>query len=859
MSVVNVGDVIRLCELAGRVYKNCRDCPGAFKTLTTEARSLKSVLEDINDKFEKIPESKRAQLIDAYEPCIDVLKELDTLLNHYNGLDTKTKRAWERFKWDPEKARSLRERLTSSVAMLSAFYTSLIHDNQVLILEALERLEHDYRGGHREESIASLERITSGTVEDEEEEEEAAWTQILRDLEDVGVAKQDALSYRDLIVDWLVTAVNEGRLLEQREPESFLSMPRDLGSALPQSGGVDLPGTHHLDVPAMIPSYERSQSAPFWSPPPLLTPSEPQHQRAHSIPSTVTPSLPELSGVSSYAPSNSPETDASSLYATLEPVYRVASVDLSNAAQIRRVPVPTRQSEPPSFPDRPPSFTTPMALSLASMSDSASSPSYSPPVRSPPPIPPKSPVPSSPAFPPVSEPLYAATSFSVPPLSLKPTASATLPNYPIPVASLSPALQYPHADSAPPVLQTPPDYYDKYDTVTVDLAWTSQQIIAAWSRKDFTAASRHLEDQLAAVERGHTVISTGLQPDRRILRHLLGVCNSFTGNFEKAKRYFESVFNTVHFNRQNLDDGDVAAARWLGDVCLHLREHSNAVLAWGIAHEGSIGRYGIVRDRTRRIGEELRLLDHWLFVFQRIGNSFLNNVDPTDIFRQTHAYEKSNLITALRAHLYEHQAFQQTRVAPPPNIAFFPTFLLGGRPKLDINISEGFLLAPLISVSSWPLAWDSTFSPTDAVQLDRNMNTVRTNTTIIPLIQRNLPSLSLGASNKLHYVTKRGSQWLIETVKQCLQELCIEHAEHSSDASIVCTLNQHRDGFAFSEGVKISFKKLQFRSIHGLQVSDVLWSTRHLAIQSKDTQDFRVILKSLVEGVENEAASFGLS
>jgi hypothetical protein len=238
---IGVGDILKICEIAGRVYKNCasspsswnlcganyaqgRDCTGEYKSLTTEARSLTNLLEDINDKFPKIPDTKRKQLEDAYEPCIEVLQELDKLLNHYNSLDTKSKRAWDRLKWDPNTSKTLRDRLTSSVTMLNGFYSSLMIDNQVLILEALERLEHDYKGGHREESIASLERITSGTVE-EDEEDEAAWTQILRDLEDVGVAKQDALGYRDMIVDWLVQAVNEGRLLEQHaEPDSFLAM-----------------------------------------------------------------------------------------------------------------------------------------------------------------------------------------------------------------------------------------------------------------------------------------------------------------------------------------------------------------------------------------------------------------------------------------------------------------------------------------------------------------------------------------------------------------------------------------------------------------------------------------------------------
>jgi hypothetical protein len=171
--------------------------------------------------------------------------------------------------------------------MLNGFYTSLIHDNQVLILEALERLEQDYKGGHREESIASLERITSPTAEDEDEEDEAAWTQILRDLEDVGVARQDALSYRDMIIDWLLQAVNEGRLLEQRiepaVPATFLSLPNDLEDALPEFDTLEMPGTHHFDVPAVFPSYKTSHLTPSWSSSPTTAFAVPYHQRAQSV------------------------------------------------------------------------------------------------------------------------------------------------------------------------------------------------------------------------------------------------------------------------------------------------------------------------------------------------------------------------------------------------------------------------------------------------------------------------------------------------------------------------------------------------------------------------------------------------
>lgn len=94
--------------------------------------------------------------------------------------------------------------------MLNSFYTTLIHDSQVLILEALERLEKDYKGGYREESIASIGRLTSAGILDNDKDDEESWSQILRDLEDVGVSQQQAVSYRDLIVDWLSRLSTKG-------------------------------------------------------------------------------------------------------------------------------------------------------------------------------------------------------------------------------------------------------------------------------------------------------------------------------------------------------------------------------------------------------------------------------------------------------------------------------------------------------------------------------------------------------------------------------------------------------------------------------------------------------------------------
>ncbi|EUC35349.1 hypothetical protein COCCADRAFT_35082 [Bipolaris zeicola 26-R-13] len=782
---VGLGDILKVCELAGRVYKNCRDCPGEYKTLTSETRSLTNLLDDIQDKFDKIPESKQQQLIEAYTPCIEVLEELDKILLHYNGLDTKSKRAWDRLKFDPSTLRNLRERLVASVAMLNTFYTSLIHDVQVLILEALERLEKDYRGGHREESISSIERLTSGAREDDDEDDDEAWRQIIRDLEDVGISQQQALGYRDVIVDWLVAAVNEGRLLEDRpEHEPYSSLSQDLRPVLPEINVGE--SSSGLDMPTIVTPMESSWSPPSRTPPPIPRPPIPQ---VH-IGSTLSVASQAHSAVSLPNMPLDTDSDDSSLYAGPHRSAVTTPSARSNTFPIPRVPVPRSSG------------------------------------------------------------LLWATNTDGPDPTLFTSSSGS--------GTQTPSIPAPPLDN-----DLPPSYFEKGTSITIDLNWTAHQVVAAWARHDFVSAEKHLENQLAAVDRGQRCIS-GTQPDRRILKHLLGVCASFTGKFSKAKELFESVFNGAFLDFQNLDDGDIAAARWLGDICLHTQEHANAMLAYSVAYEGSVGRYGATSERARRVATEIILIDHWLFGFRRIEATLNLNLDPTSIFPSANVVEKNKLMMNVKKSAYE--LVKSTSTTPIPVICLGrPTFNLEPRPRYELRLSEGFLVGPLISLSTWPLPWDPLFHPTDAVQLDRYMNTVRVaGHQSRSLYDRQLPTNSLGDSKKLHFLTKRGSRWLISAVEQGLSEMGITYAHHCYEPAIVCCLNQQREGVAFSEGVEIRFCKLSFRDVYGIKVTDVKWATRRVAKPSvygeippkfRSAADFREIIKGVLDRAEEEENS----
>ncbi|KAF1924312.1 uncharacterized protein M421DRAFT_72863 [Didymella exigua CBS 183.55] len=707
---ISIGDLIKLGEVAGRVYKNCRDCTGDYKHLTIETRSLTNLLDDIQDKYDKIPAHKREQLLDAYKPCIDVLSELDKLLEHYNLLDTKSKRAWDRLKWDPEKSRSLRERLVSSVVMLNAFYNSLIHDNQVLILEALGRLELDYKGGYREESIASIERIAAPDSHHEEVDDDAAWTQIIRDLEDVGISHQVVLTYRDFVVDWFIRAVNEGRLLEERRNTESLSSTRPFSS-----DGFQM---NFLSASLATTDLNGQNEVVFL-----------ENDLAH------TPGIAPLQRSNS---SNAPEPLHIHYNTVGTPNESITSSLPCDAPEPVHLPSPSTQAP---------------------------------------------------------EPIYGINQDAAVKVFRPVTLASQAPE---PVSSAS----------------------------TLDLNERAQGIADAWARHDFVVAARLLEEQLAAVEQG-CVASNGLQPDRRVLRHCIGVCASFSGDLMKAKLFFESAFNGIYLIR-NLDEGDIAAARWLGDVCLQLREFHNTVLAWSVALEGSIRHFGISHDRSRHIIQEMLKLDEWVSAFEGINSRIRANVDPTDIFSNTHTLEKSDLVRTIQARVNKGRQIRIGR----------PSAALRSRPRLETIPGEAFLTAPLVSSGAWPLQWDSMFSPMAVYQTQWYLKIARPVQPALAL--RTLRWNSLGESKKLDYATKAGNAWLVETVKAILRELEIEHADHPDENVIVCCLHKDRDGLACTEGVFIAFSRLQFRNVCGVRISDVRWSTRKLpsAYTTKSLIDF---------------------
>jgi hypothetical protein len=83
-----------------------------------------SVGESITDR--NLNAEQENQLLQLQQGCHDVLKEIEALLFKYRSLGTNRIRKWKWIGWGREKVPDIRQRLNTSVAMLTSFNTTIV-------------------------------------------------------------------------------------------------------------------------------------------------------------------------------------------------------------------------------------------------------------------------------------------------------------------------------------------------------------------------------------------------------------------------------------------------------------------------------------------------------------------------------------------------------------------------------------------------------------------------------------------------------------------------------------------------------------------------------------------------------------
>ncbi|MCJ1263487.1 hypothetical protein MMC22_003357 [Lobaria immixta] len=129
-----VGDILAVSKLARTTWKRFQDSSDQFKALRTEAANLCLVLDDVAQTApgRELSEKEARTLSSLIQGCRDILADMDTMLQKYENLGTRssssgarTRKAWKKITWDLEEVNELRSRVISNTVSLDAFNSSL--------------------------------------------------------------------------------------------------------------------------------------------------------------------------------------------------------------------------------------------------------------------------------------------------------------------------------------------------------------------------------------------------------------------------------------------------------------------------------------------------------------------------------------------------------------------------------------------------------------------------------------------------------------------------------------------------------------------------------------------------------------
>ena len=131
-------DVMAISRLAFKVYTTCKDAPDDYRDILDEVKSLHIIIDNAAQYFKSTTfrDDKRQEGQEVLRGCLNLLKDLDSLIAKYNSLappstspstGTSTRKAFQRVRLGIslvvgiEHIAELRARLTSNTTLLSSF------------------------------------------------------------------------------------------------------------------------------------------------------------------------------------------------------------------------------------------------------------------------------------------------------------------------------------------------------------------------------------------------------------------------------------------------------------------------------------------------------------------------------------------------------------------------------------------------------------------------------------------------------------------------------------------------------------------------------------------------------------------
>ncbi|KAI8658210.1 NACHT domain-containing protein [Fusarium keratoplasticum] len=163
----SIGDFLAAAQLAHKIRKDFSGAPSQFKSLSDETKLLSMVLQDVDVKVDEsdLTPQQETNLEQAMSTCEAVLHDLQAVCNNFSDMDTSQghsrksiRRVWKKLKWEPDEARELRERISSSISLLTTLLNQLSSETTVAVKKGVDRLNE---GQDRQERLNTLNWLSS--------------------------------------------------------------------------------------------------------------------------------------------------------------------------------------------------------------------------------------------------------------------------------------------------------------------------------------------------------------------------------------------------------------------------------------------------------------------------------------------------------------------------------------------------------------------------------------------------------------------------------------------------------------------------------------------------------------------------
>lgn len=274
----SAGDVIAVATLAWKLYKACENAGDEYKSLSTEVRTLQSLLQDVGNELNeptsaihKAGKSKRQQLTNLIEDCNTDLGDLERYLLQYRSLHSAKPRFRDRLRFGIKPISEIRRKLSQHTDGLDLFLTHIntsslgrleqaSETSAVVLNDIRARLDDLHRQvelGQKDVAVLDVQK---------------GWADLEKELVGDRVTEDDVASNRDsiqeYITSWLKTSDEESQSSSSKNKRTSSMIPWSPTAAYTRTASSSSAPQHLAASPLISSARDASWSNPYpdmWS------------------------------------------------------------------------------------------------------------------------------------------------------------------------------------------------------------------------------------------------------------------------------------------------------------------------------------------------------------------------------------------------------------------------------------------------------------------------------------------------------------------------------------------------------------------------------------------------------------------